>query len=54
MVNHLEGIMVSLYEFFSNSLKNGLLELVKPGEIMETRWLQDLEQSQTCWISMLN
>jgi hypothetical protein len=51
MVNHLEGVMISLYKYFFNFPKRNL-ELVKLEETMETKGLKILNNVKTCQISM--
>ncbi len=52
IVNHLERTLYSLYKCFSNSPKKHL-ELVKVGEILETKNLKILTNVKTPWIFIL-
>ncbi len=53
MVNIIEGLLQTLYNYFSKSPKMHL-EFTKPVELMETKWAKILKNVQTPWIFMLS
>ncbi len=52
MVNKLEGLLQTLYNYFSESPKRHL-EFTKLVQVMETKGAKILKNVKACWISML-
>jgi uncharacterized membrane protein len=52
MVNRLEGLLQTLYNYFSKSFKRHL-EFTKLVEVMETKGAKILKNVKTCWIFMV-
>jgi hypothetical protein len=53
MVNKIERLLQTLYNYFSKSLKRDL-EFTKLVEVMETKGAKILKNVKTHWISMLS
>jgi len=53
MIIRLEGLIYTLYNYFSNSLKRHL-EFTKLVKLMETKSAKILKNGKTNWISMLS